>query len=112
MPAGRHDSEGFPASDLGPHYDIRLGDLQAYHRLWATCPKCRHSAWLTPEFVRRRRIRYFTSKGMWSRSDDELIEIVNRARLIELEPALRCTMCRNKRGNSWRARTVLVQTGR
>ena len=38
--------------NLGPHYALRLGELQRWHRLRVTCFRCRHESSVDPEKLR------------------------------------------------------------
>lgn len=66
---------------LGPKYEVRLRDLQAWHRLRVTCGRCRHVGMLTPSTLVARFPPY--------------------SRLADLEKNLRCTRCQNRMPNSW-----------
>ena len=74
--------------DLGPLYDVRVGDLRAWHEPRARCPRCNHDGRVSLDAISRK-------AGA-------------KERLLGVARWLRCTGCGNRVGNS----VYLVLLGR
>lgn len=65
---------------LGPHYQVRLSDLEEWHFLAAKCALCDREQSIDPPTLRRRWPSY--------------------TRLVDLEPRLKCRGCGNRACNT------------
>lgn len=72
--------EQFENIRIGPKYAIRLSDLADWHRLQATCFRCRHTTVIDPAIFRGR--------------------YTGDTRLLEIEEKLRCQQCGNRYANN------------
>lgn len=72
--------EAFPVT-LGAKWNVRVGDLCAWHKLQIKCFQCDSKAWLYPDKLKGRYPDY--------------------SKLIDLERKFRCTKCGNVHCNSW-----------
>jgi hypothetical protein len=74
--------------ELGPLYDVRVGDLRAWHEARARCPRCSHDGRLSLDAIGRK-------------ADPS-------ERLLGVGRWLRCAGCGNRVGNA----IYLVRLGR
>jgi hypothetical protein len=66
--------------EMPPRYAFRLEDLRVWHLVETTCPSCRHQAVINHASLTHGR--------------------PNHARLVDLEPKLRCRRCGRRGGHT------------
>src|SRR5262249_18562591 len=89
------------ADDIkGLKWEIRIVQLQPWHRIRAMCNHCQHVGLIDPETLKAMRLHVLQARYKWNASDEYLRQLIDNTRLGELQEKLRCCQCDARRANS------------